>query len=78
LRYNRADVCSSILAAESCAKKHNRTYYVVPTYYGYKVTYEEPAGFQGHYKVEPDGRISQIQDGKVKRSAFVRDIVKVA
>ena len=78
MKYNRADICSSILAAESCAKKHNEPYYVVPTHYGFKVSYESPAEFQGHYKVEPDGRITQVEHGKVKRSAMVRDIVKVA
>lgn len=52
IRYNRADINSTMTAAKKIAE--TKTCYVYATAYGYTIEYSPPPFGQGYYKVSDD------------------------
>ena len=54
IKYNRADLDSTMVVARGIAERNNLTMYVFATAYGYTIEQIPPAFGQSHYKVYPD------------------------
>jgi len=54
IKYNRADLDSTMVVARGIAERNNLTVYVFATAYGYTIDMRPPPFGQTHYKVYAD------------------------
>ena len=63
MKYNRADINSTLRAAKYTAQQWQRTVYVYAVLCGFTVTYDKPPLSQSYYEILPTGEIKLIEYG---------------